>query len=110
MRDFEDTALENYHLKPWVWWRYINDILLVWEEALLEFITYLNSIHLSIKFTYKYSFDSIELLDVKETDTHQFLHFTSCHHFHTKRGIHFDQALRIRRICSDNVFFCRADF
>ena len=107
MGEFEERALENYHLKPWVWWRYIDDIFLVWEhgeEALIEFISYLNSIHPTIKFTHKYSRDSIEFLDVlviregegirtdlfvKETDTHQYLHFSSCHPFHTKKGIPF---------------------
>ena len=123
MGDFEEKALSDYHLKPWVWWRYIDDIFLVWEHgeaALLEFLSYLNSLHPSIKFTYKYSLDSIEFLDVlvkkegntlvtdlfvKETDTHQLLHFSSCHPFHTKKGIPYGQALRLRRICSREDFF-----
>ena len=121
--DFEERALENYHLKPWVWWRYIDDIFLVWEhgeEKLLEFIEYLNSISPHIKFTFKYSRESIEFLDVlvikegnsvhtdlfvKETDTHQFLHFSSCHPYHTKKGIPYSQAVRLRRICSTEEFF-----
>ena len=123
MGDFEEQALDGYHLKPWVWWRYIDDIFLVWEhgeESLMEFIEYLNSIHPSIKFTSKFSRESIEFLDVlviregqdiqtdlfvKETDTHQFLHFSSCHPFHTKKGIPYSQALRMRRICSSDTFF-----
>jgi len=83
---------------------------------------YLNLVHPNIKYTYRYSYDSIEFLDVlvkregdnlstdlyvKETDTHQFLHFDSCHPFHTKKGIPYSQALRMRRICSENVFFER---
>jgi len=125
MGDLEETALENYRLKPWVWWRYIDDIFLVWEhgeESLLEFLRYLNSIHPTIKFTHKYSRDCIEFLDVlvaregdkietdlfvKETDTHQFLHFSSCHPFHTKKGIPYSQALRMRRICSTNESFSK---
>ncbi|WP_171480033.1 hypothetical protein, partial [Acinetobacter baumannii] len=121
--DFEEQALNSYHLKPWVWWRYIDDIFLIWEhreESLMEFIEYLNGIHPSIKFTYKFSRESIEFLDVlvikegqnvqtdlfvKETDTHQFLHFSSCHPFHTKKGIPYSQALRMRRICSSDTFF-----
>ena len=86
----------------------------------MDFITYLNSIDPSIQFTYKYSRDSIEFLDVlvikeensistdlfvKETDSHQFLHFSSCHPFHTKKGIPYSQAHRIRRICSDDTNF-----
>ena len=45
---------------------------------------------------------------MKETDTHQYLHFDSCHPFHTKRAIPFGQALRIRRICSENHSFEKA--
>lgn len=26
MGDYEKQALDSYHLKTWVWWRYINDI------------------------------------------------------------------------------------
>ena len=121
MGDFETKALNNYFLDPWVWWRYIDDIFLIWqhgEESLLKFIEYLNSLHPSIKFTYKYSRDSIEFLDVlvsrdgvgistdlyvKDTDTHQYLQFSSCHTFHTKRGIPYGQALRLRRIISDDT-------
>ena len=41
----------------------------------------------------------------KQTDTQQYLDSRSCHPTHVKRGIHYDQALRMRRICdSDEVF------
>ena len=67
MGEFEKQALEGADLKPWLWWRYIDDIFMIWEhgeESLLKFIDYLNEIHPTIKFTYKYSRDSIEFLDV----------------------------------------------
>ena len=124
MGEFEKQALEGADLKPWLWWRYIDDIFMIWEhgeESLLKFIDYLNEIHPTIKFTYKYSRDSIEFLDVmvikeeggglktdlfvKDTDTHQYLDFSSCHTFHTKKGIPYGQALRIRRIVSDDDVF-----
>ena len=44
-------------------------------------------------------------LFVKKTDTHQLLHFTSCHPFHTKKGIPYSQALRLRRSCSSEEQF-----
>jgi len=44
-------------------------------------------------------------LFVKDTDTHQYLDFSSCHTFHTKKGIPYGQALRIRRIVSDDDVF-----
>ena len=40
-------------------------------------------------------------LFVKQTDTHQYLHFKSCHPFHIKKAIPYGQALRMRRIRSD---------
>ena len=71
-----------------------------------------------IKFTLDYSKNSINLLDVKVskiesgntlctslftklTDTHQYLHATSCHWLIYKRSIPYGQAVRIKRICSD---------
>jgi hypothetical protein len=89
----------------------------------VRFLEYLNSIHPTLKFTISYSQNKVELLDVlvikenngirtdlfvKETDTHQYLHFSSCHTYHTKRGIPYGQALRLRRIISnDNDFQTR---
>ena len=42
---------------------------------------------------------------IKPTDTHQYLHASSCHVFHSKKSIPFSQALRFNRICSENAFF-----
>ena len=44
-------------------------------------------------------------LYVKPTDTHQYLHASSSHVSHCKKSIRFSQALRLNRICSENVFF-----
>ena len=81
---------------------------------------FLNKAHHSIKITAEWSKEEINFLDVrviregtklitdlcsKPTDTHQFLHRTSCHSNHTKKGTPYSQALRIRRICSEDGFF-----
>ena len=42
---------------------------------------------------------------VKSTDTHQYLHATSCHAYHSKKSIPYSQALRFNRICSKNQVF-----
>jgi hypothetical protein len=43
----------------------------------------------------------------KPTDTHQYLHSSSCHPRHCKTGIAYSQALRLRRICSNDSDFHR---
>ena len=120
---FEEYALKHAEITPEVWWRFIDDIFVIWlhgEEKFLEFVDYLNSLHPTLKFTAKYSGHQTDFLDAlvklknghietdlftKETDTHQYLHFSSCHTYHTKKGIPYGQALRLRRIISDNTRF-----
>ena len=69
----------------------------------------------AIKFTANYSQEEINFLDVsvrkkdnrlvtdlyiKPTYTHQYLHASSCHVYHSKKSIPYGQALRLNRICS----------
>ena len=123
MGEFERKALEDYVDKPFLWLRYIDDILMVWthgNEKLESFIAYLNSIHPNIKFTSERSTTSIPFLDVKiflengkietdlyckPTDEHQYLLHSSGHPHHTKKSIPYSLALRLRRICSKDEFF-----
>ena len=111
--------------RPWFWWRYIDDIFLIWtsdEESLTRFIDHMNSFHRTIKFTSEYSTTETHFLDVvirkeeigltadlfvKPTDKHQYLHSTSCHPRHCKTSIAYSQALRQRRICSNDSDFLR---
>ena len=68
----------------------------------------------------EYSLDKVNFLDVeviwsgnklltnlyvKPTDTHQYLEFSSCHIYHSKKSIPYSQAFRFNRICSENIFF-----
>ena len=41
---------------------------------------------------------------VKSTDTHQYLHASSCHISHSKKSIPFSQAMRLNRVCSESAF------
>ena len=82
----------------------------------MEFITYLNSLHPSIKFTHEYSHSSINFLDNtvkfnskralittlynKPTDTHLYLHYTSVHQESILSKGPYSQYLRLRHICS----------
>jgi len=41
MDDLEQKLLESSPLKPFVWWRYIDDVFLIWqhgEESLKQFL------------------------------------------------------------------------
>ena len=123
MDSLEEDILSNSILKPLVWWRYIDDIFVIWEhgeEELQKFLETLNCYHPTIKFTAEYSRAKINFLDVtvikkgnqlvtdlyiKPTDTHQYLHASSCHVSHCKKSIPFSQTLRLNRIFSENTFF-----
>ena len=123
MSNLEETFLATSPYKPFIWWRFIDDIFMIWqhgEEKLKEFLELLNSCHPTIKFTSEYSSDKINFLDVqviregnqlvtdlysKPTDTHQYLHASSCHVSHSKRSIPYSQALRLNRNCSKGSFF-----
>ena len=123
MDRLERRLIQNAEVKPLIWWRYIDDIFIVWtegEDRLKEFIDYLNNAHDTIKFTYKWSKHEIDFLDVKvmnesgvletdvfikPTDSHQYLHYSSCHPGACKRSIPYAQAMRLRRICSKSCFF-----
>ncbi len=112
-------TLETKGLKPALYIRYIDDIFIIWnqgEEKLLEFINVFNEAHPSIKFTFEYSNEQIAFLDTrvkidktsktmftdlytKDTDTHNYLHYTSAQPAHCKAGGPFGEFLRIRRNC-----------
>ena len=120
MGHLEQQMLEGYHKKPTLWLRFIDDIFVVWPHDLNElntFLTYMNSFHDTIKFTMEFSNEKIVFLDTivkkarftdkllvelytKPTDTHNYLHFSSFHPGHTKRGGPYGQFLRVRRNCT----------
>ena len=74
MEKFETYFLTTQNLKHWVWLRYIDDILFVWihgEDKLHNFLNCLNVFHSNLNFTYEYSTNLINFLDVvvkKEKD------------------------------------------
>ena len=108
--------LSEVNLKPWVWWRFLDDVWFIWlhgEDKLQDFFDYVNSYHSTIKYTWEWSKIELSYLDVKiklfegrlcadvhckKTDTHQYLDYSSCHPRHAKKGIPYGQALRLRVI------------
>ena len=119
MRDLEEKLIDNHPKKPRLWLRYVDDIFIIWdhgEEALIDWVNYLNNTHASIKFTLEYSEKSINFLDTKvikdeknklytdlyckQTDTNSYLDHKSAHPPHCKRALPYSQFLRIKRICT----------
>ena len=101
-------------------YRFIDDCFFFWThslEELTDFYNYINHCHPTIKFEINYSNTTINFLDTtiyinnsilyttiykKPTDRKQFLNYTSNHPKHVKDAIPYSQALRYRRIISDN--------
>jgi len=79
------------------------------------------TIHEYLKFTYEYSYVSINFLDVqislehdnhiitglysKPMNKHQYLHYESNHPIHCLKSIPYSQGARIKRICSNKITF-----
>ena len=88
MAELEEEILREMELKPYLWWWYINNIF-------LDVNVYLENGKIKTDFY------------VKPTDTHQYLHSSSCHPYHCKKGIPYSQTLHRNRICSDSTSFDR---
>ena len=42
---------------------------------------------------------------IESKDTHQYLELSSCHLYHSKKSVPYNQAHRSKRICSEDTFF-----
>ena len=103
----ESKMLAGAPYKPSLYLRFIGH----------QFIGHMNQYHPTIKFTAEYSRDKVSFLDTwvkisndgkiytdlysKPTDTHNYLHFSSCHPSHCKTGGPYGEFLRLRRNCSN---------
>ena len=107
--------------KPLLWIRFIDDIFMIWqhgEQPLAQFLEHVNSIHDTIKFVGEYSWKEINFLDttlyfnargeiestlfIKPTDICTLLQAQSYHPSSCKRGVIYSQALRYRRLITDD--------
>ena len=103
----ENTFISSFNLKPTAYFRFIDDIFLIWPhgiDTLQTFLENANRTHPNISFTHEYSSTAVSFLDViikinngiisaslykKNTDNHRYLHYTSCHPMHMKISIFF---------------------
>ena len=102
---FEKEMLSTYHRKPFIYFRYIDDIFMIWtegEDSLNKFLEHGNKQNKHIQFTLSDIGTTVPFLDVsvslqnqklhtdlycKPTDKHQYLYCTSCHPKHTKNSL-----------------------
>ena len=117
-----DSAQDNK--RPILWLRFIDDIFAIWtydHYSLHQFFEYMNIIHPTIKFEMSQSRDRIPFLDTlvllnnrgdlqttlykKPTDASPLLHAASFHPSSCKTGVIYSQALRYRRIISNDDDF-----
>ena len=124
MANLEEKLLEGYTTDPYLWKRYIDDVLCIWPgtpQSLKNFMDYLNRSHRTIKFTYEYSTTSIDFLDItiykgvryattgkldvkpffKHTNKFQYLEYSSAHPPNTFKSLIKGELVRLLRACSD---------
>ena len=96
MDAIETSFLSSSPLKPSIYYRYIDDIFLIFphgNDSLTHLLEHANNIHQNIKFTHERSKATLPCLDVlvqiaqnkifttlhtKPTDSHSYLHYNIC--------------------------------
>ena len=99
MDEIETNFLKTQEFHPLVWFRYIEDVFIIWTHGPDKLLKFMTSIQ---KFTYESNKENITFLDLnvslswnklttdlhtKSTDKHQYFHYTSAHAAHTKLSI-----------------------
>ena len=123
MGKFEDDHVHTYHIQPFIYARYLDDIFIIYQyglNELHEFVDHLNSWTESMKFTMECARDTVSFLDTKvklrdetlymdlyckPTDSHSYILYTSAHPHHCRKSITYSQFLQIRCICSNLTDF-----
>ena len=122
MAQWEREALTKCTLRPTFFFRFLDDIIGVWEHGIdtfTHFVDTLNNHHTSIKLKHNIDTHKVDFLDTtvyfhprgaqntlrtkvffKPTDTHALLHKHSYHPKHTFSGIIKSQIIRFTRISS----------
>lgn len=119
----ECKALNNYHEKPLIWIRYVDDIFLIWnfgKDSLATFHNYLNKQHPKIEFTLELMCNnSLPFLDVhvKKVNNHietsvyrkpfsvtTIPHNRSSHPLSQKMSSFYTLIYRALHICSNETY------
>lgn len=133
--DFDFQAMHNFKIKPYYYFRFLDDIFFIWIGTVTELMQYekfLNNLIPDINLKFEYSTISANFLDItifkekinncttlqtkvyfKETDTHQLLHRDSFHPRHIFKSILKSQLIRFKRLSSnfkDYIFTCKTLF
>ena len=123
MGDLEEEFLGKCQKKPRVWFRFIDDIFIIWNHSRQELDTFLENLnehHETIKFTIDINEYGLAFLDTfiykedgiletrvyhKPTDKKQYLLYTSCHPLQQKNTIPYSLLIQARRICTKETEF-----
>ena len=127
MAYWEKEAMSKSYLQPSLYYRFLDDIYILWDHGLEQFQNFfniLNDHHHSVSLTARIERDEIDFLDVttfrahssalhtkmffKPTDTHSLLNKASFHPKHTFSGILKSQIMRFHRICTEKTHFDEA--
>ena len=121
--DFDKAAMCDFRINPSLFFRFLDDVFLLWNgslDELKEYENFLNSLIPGIEIKLEASLVSVNFLDitiyknqnfnntfslgtkiyVKPTDTQNLLHTKSFHPPHTTKGILKSQLIRYKRISS----------
>ena len=120
-------AMESSYSELRYYGRYRDDCLAIWDgsrQRLQSFFSFLNSLNKDLQYTMEIGGTQLCFLDVKlsimngrlettvyskPTNSHLYLHSSSCHSKSSIKGIPKGVALRLRRLCStDNEFDAKA--
>ena len=62
--ELEEEIIKESEYKPYLPWKYVDDIIFLCENELKFFIDKINKVHSTIKFTAAWSKTSVNFLDV----------------------------------------------
>jgi hypothetical protein len=122
MEDFEKKAVEQSTHKPTCWYRYVDDIFVIWphgHDKLTEFLNHLNGLHKKIHFTMETEKDGhLPFLDIdiyrktdgslghnvyrKPTHTNLYLQQNSHHHLANKQSFLTSLVHRATTLCDQD--------